>query len=98
MLRIAESIRQSLTQDGAILLDVHRGQILSVNVTGARILELVQRGRDESEIVDEISRAYKADENVVRRDVVEFLRALGNHHILQSTAETRGLDQPGGIG
>jgi|HubBroStandDraft_5_1064220.scaffolds.fasta_scaffold464603_2 hypothetical protein len=87
MLRISDSVRHSITQDGAILLDVHRGQVVSVNVTGARILELVLDGHDESQIVDQISQAYGADKEVVRLDVVEFLDALGNHHILQSSAE-----------
>lgn len=90
MPRISESVRQSITEDGAIVLDVQRGQMLSLNVTGARILELVLDGRDESQIVDEISQAYGAAKEVVRLDVVEFLEALAKHHILQSS--------PGGTG
>ncbi len=49
----------------------------------AKILELMQRGHDETRIADEISRDYGASREVVRADVRDFIENLHKHHILQ---------------
>jgi hypothetical protein len=56
MFKLSETIRRTETVDGGILLDIHHGQMFCLNVVGAKILELIQRGYDETRIVDEISR------------------------------------------
>jgi len=83
MFRISDTIRRTETVDGGILLDIHHGQMFCLNVVGAKILELMQRGYDETRIADEISRAYGANREVVRADVLEFIDTLYKHHILQ---------------
>jgi len=84
MPRTSDGIRSTQTNDGRIILDVHRGQMLSVNVVGSRILELLEMGCEETRIVDEISRAYEAPIEVVGPDVRDFLAALRKHHIVQA--------------
>jgi hypothetical protein len=83
MLRISDTIRQTQTVDGGILLDVHHGQMFCLNIVGAKILELMQQGYDESGIADEISRDYGASTEVVHADVIEFIEELHKNHILQ---------------
>ncbi|HEV2172358.1 MAG TPA: PqqD family protein [Nitrospira sp.] len=83
MFQISSTIRRTETADGGILLDVHHGQIFCLNVVGAKILELMQRGYEESRIADEVSRDYGVNKDVVRRDVIEFIETLRKHHILQ---------------
>lgn len=83
MFQISETIRHNETADGGILLDVHHGQIFSLNVVGSKILELLKQGYDEARIADEISCYYGADKDVVRADVSEFIEVLQRHHILQ---------------
>jgi len=83
MLRISDSIRRTQTVDGGILLDIHHGQMFCLNIVGAKILELMQRGYDESRIAEEISRDYGASREVVRTDVLDFIETLHKHHILQ---------------
>jgi hypothetical protein len=84
MPRTSDGIRSTQTNDGRIILDVHRGQMLSVNVVGSRILELLEMGWEETSIVDEISRAYEAPIEVVRPDVRDFFEALRKHHVVQA--------------
>jgi len=84
MFRISDTIRRTETADGGILLDIHHGQMFCLNVVGAKILELMQRGYDEARIADEISRAYGASREVVRADVRDFIESLNKHHILQA--------------
>jgi len=83
MFRISDTIRRTQTVDGGILLDIHHGQMFCLNVVGAKILELMQQGYDESRIADEISRSYGASREVVRADVLDFIETLHKHHILQ---------------
>jgi Coenzyme PQQ synthesis protein D (PqqD) len=83
MLRVSDTIRRTETADGGILLDVHHGQMFCLNVVGAKVLELMQRGYDEACIADEISRQYGANKEIVRADVIEFIETLRKHHILQ---------------
>jgi len=83
MLRISDTIRQTQTVDGGILLDVHHGQMFCLNIVGAKILELMQRGYDEPRIADEISRDYGASKEMVRADVIEFIEELHKNHILR---------------
>ncbi len=83
MFRISDTIRRTETVDGGILLDVLHGQMFCLNIVGAKILELMQRGHDETRIADEISRDYGASREVVRADVRDFIENLHKHHILQ---------------
>lgn len=83
MFRVSDTIRRTETADGGILLDVHHGQMFCLNVVGAKILELMQRGYDESHIADEISQAYGVDQETVRAHVREFVEVLLRHHIIQ---------------
>lgn len=83
MFRVSDTIRRTETPDGGILLDVHHGQMFCLNVVGARILELMQQGYDESRIADDISRTYQVSLEVVRADVREFIENMHKHHILQ---------------
>ena len=88
MFKISETIRRTQTVDGGILLDIHHGQMFCLNVVGAKILELMQQGYDESRITDEISRNYQAPRDTVRADVLEFIETLQKHHILQPSRAT----------
>jgi len=54
-----------------------------LNIVGAKILELMQKGYDESRIAEEISRHYGASREVVSADVTEFIETLHKNHIVQ---------------
>jgi hypothetical protein len=82
MLKISDTIRQTRTVDGGILLDIHHGQMFCLNLVGAKILELMQEGYDEPRITEEICRDYQAPRDTVRADVREFIESLHQHHIL----------------
>jgi hypothetical protein len=88
MLKVSDTIRRTQTMDGGILLDIHHGQMFCLNVVGAKIIELMQQGHDETGIADEISRDYGANREVVRADVLDFIESLHKHHILQTVRST----------
>jgi hypothetical protein len=91
MFHISDSIRQTQTMDGGVLLDVRHGRMFCLNLVGAKILELLERGYDESRIADEISRDYRVSREVAHADVTEFIESLEKNHILQTMPATGGL-------
>ena len=84
MLEVSDAIRAMRTQDGSVLLDIRHGQIFSLNIIGSEILELLQRGFDETSIVDRIACGYNADAALISKDIRQFLDALRKHHIVKS--------------
>lgn len=91
MFRVSDTIRQTQTMDGGVLLDVRHGQMFCLNLVGAKIIQLLERGYDESRIADKISRDYGVSRELVRADVIEFIEALEKNHILQAMPAAGGL-------
>jgi hypothetical protein len=84
LLKIAEGVRSTHERDGAIILDIHHGQMFTLNIVGSKILGMLERGWPETKIVEEISRAFEMRFDIVERDVREFLECLEKHQLLQS--------------
>jgi len=73
---VSDGIRSTHGQDGAIVLDIHEGQMFNLNLVGSKILELLERGLSEPEIVNVISREFNTSREVVENDVREFIESL----------------------
>jgi hypothetical protein len=82
MYRVSDGVRSTHGQDGAIVLDVQQGQMFNLNLVGSRILELLERGSAEPDIVNVISREFKASREDVESDVREFIEALQKHKLV----------------
>jgi hypothetical protein len=82
MYRISTSVRSTHGQDGAIVLDVEQGQMFNLNLVGSKILELLESGLAEADIVCAISREFNVDQTMVANDVREFIESLKQHKLL----------------
>jgi len=82
MYRVSEGVRSTHGQDGAIVLDVQQGQMFNLNRVGSRILELLERGTAESDIVNVISQEFNTSREVVEKDVHEFIESLTKHKLV----------------
>lgn len=56
--------------------------MFNLNLVGSKVLELLERGLAEPEIVDAISREFNASREVVENDVREFIESLKNHKLV----------------
>jgi hypothetical protein len=83
MRKVSDAVRSTHGQDGAIVLDVQQGQMFNLNLVGSRILELLECGSSESQIVNVISREFNADVEVVKNDVREFLETLQIYKLVE---------------
>jgi hypothetical protein len=82
MYRISDGVRSTHGQDGAIVLDVQQGQMFNLNLVGSRILELLEKGSAEPDIVNVISREFNASRKDVESDVREFIESLQKHKLV----------------
>ena len=82
MYRVSEGVRSTHGQDGAVVLDVQQGQMFNLNRVGSRILELLENGSEEPDIVNAISHEFNARQDVVENDVREFIESLRNHRLV----------------
>ena len=58
------------------MLDIHQGQMFNLNPVGSRILELLESGSTEVDIVEMVSREFNASREMVENDVREFIGSL----------------------
>jgi hypothetical protein len=82
MHRVSEDVRSTHSSEGGTVLDIRRGQMFRVNRVGARILELLNSGHQESEIAGEIAAEFVVSQEVANADVREFLGLLQSHRII----------------
>lgn len=88
MYRVSDTVRITHGQDGAVVLDIQQGRLLRFNATGSFILEGLQRGNTESQIVDGISQHFCISRDVAQEDVTEFLRSVEQEGLVHSAAAT----------
>ena len=83
MYRVPNTVRSTHNQDGAIVLDVRKGQMFNLNFVGSRILALLKSGHTESGIVDEIRREFGVSRDLAENDVHQFLQNLKKCHLVE---------------
>ncbi len=91
MYRVAEGVRSTHGQDGAIVLDIRQGQMFNLNCVGSRILELLESGAEDPDIVNVISQEFNAKPELVRTDVHEFIEALRKYNLVSNREQIREL-------
>jgi hypothetical protein len=84
MARVSEHVRKTLSQDGAIILDVRHGRIFTLNLVGSKILELLEHRYTNAQIAEQLSREFGIGTDVAMRDIEEFLGTLEKHHLIDA--------------
>ncbi len=67
---------------GTVVFDTLTEKIFITDQIGGEILQLIEQGRDLSEIVSELSESFDGDEKVIERDVIEFSDQLKTNNIV----------------
>jgi len=70
------AVRASVSGDGLILLDVDGGLVLSSNVVGARIWQLLEQRRTTREIAQQLVDDYAVPADRALHDVQTFVTDL----------------------
>jgi hypothetical protein len=66
---------------GTVVFDTLTEKIFITDETGGEILGLIEEGRDLPEILSVLCESYDGDEQVIRKDIVEFIDELKSNNI-----------------
>lgn len=73
---IAPGVRETASEDGAVLLDIEQGICFSLNPIGLKIWQLLKTHHSVDEIADDLARDFPISRSQLLSDVVEFLQSL----------------------
>jgi len=85
---IAPGVRETASEDGAVLLDIEQGICFSLNPVGLKIWELLKTHHSVDEIADELAQAFPVSRSQLLSDVVEFLQSLEAKRLIHRADQT----------
>ncbi len=88
-LKPSAAVRNTNTQDGAVLLDINQGLCFSMNTVGAKIWEMLKANHPIDRIADILASEFSVPREQVLEDVRAFLAQLENQQLLVSSLETQ---------
>jgi Coenzyme PQQ synthesis protein D (PqqD) len=75
-------LRSIIDHDGAVILDIERDVLLTLNSTGGYVWEKLMQGKLIDEIVRDLACETGTDFAMVDRDVYAFIDQLKSKHLL----------------
>ena len=75
-------LRSVVDADGAVILDLERNSMLTLNSTGGYILDKLQQGKAVDDIIRELADETFTDLAIVERDVRDFLDELKSKRLV----------------
>jgi len=93
-IKVAKGVRETVNQDGAVLLDIEQGLCFSLNPVGTRIWEMIKDGRSVDEIADALEEEFRLPRTQLLTDISDFVNQLENMRLVgnqPSPSDRRGL-------
>jgi hypothetical protein len=72
----AHGVRETASQDGAVLLDIEQGLCFGLNPVGARIWEMIKDGHSVDEITDTLEKEFRFPRTQLVADISDFVKQL----------------------
>jgi hypothetical protein len=88
-MRVSENVRTTITQDGAVLMNIKGGHMITLNPIGSIIWQQLSDGRSPEQIADRLASEFGIPREQASADVNEFLEQLEAQHLIES-AESSG--------
>lgn len=86
---IPDGIRETVSEDGAVLLDIEQGICFSLNPVGLKIWELLKKRYDFDRVVDALSRQFPVSREQLMADTREFVAALEAKRLIRRPQSSR---------
>jgi hypothetical protein len=83
-MKISEHVRTTITQDGAVLMNIKGGSMLTLNATGSIIWRQLSDGRTPAQIAAQLSSEFGIPLADASADVKAFLEQLEAQHLIES--------------
>jgi hypothetical protein len=85
---IPPGIRETASQDGAVLLDIEQGICFSLNPVGLRIWGLLKERHSFEQIIDALAKDFQVPRSQLASDTVEFIGALEAKRLIQRPGQS----------
>ena len=85
---IAPSVRETASEDGAVLLDIEQGVCFSLNPVGLRIWELLKKRCSLDQIADALGQEFSLPRDQLLSDARDFIEALEAKHLIRRPNDT----------
>ncbi len=85
---IAPGVRETASEDGAVLLDIEQGICFSLNPVGLKIWELLKTHHSVDEIADDLVQDFRISRSQILSDIVEFLQSLEAKRLIRRPGHT----------
>ena len=82
-MKISAHVRTTITQDGAVLMNIKGGHMITLNLTGSIIWQQLADGRLPEQIADTLSPQFGIPREQALADVNELLQQLENQHLIE---------------
>jgi hypothetical protein len=80
---IPAGIRETMSEDGAVLLDIEQGICFSLNPVGLKIWELLKQGQSLDKVADALANEFPVSRQQLLADTQEFVGALEAKHLIR---------------
>jgi hypothetical protein len=87
-MKVAKGVRETVNQDGAVLLDIEQGLCFSLNPIGTMIWEMVKDGHSIAEITDALQEEYHLPRSQLVGDISDFLKQLEQMRLIGEQSST----------
>ena len=85
---ISPGVRETASEDGAVLLDVAHGICFSLNPVGLRIWELLKKKYSLDQIADALGQEFSVSRSQLLSDTTEFISELEAKHLIHRPGRT----------
>jgi hypothetical protein len=85
---IAPGVRETASEDGAVLLDIEQGICFSLNPVGLKIWELLKKRYSVDRIADAMAQDFAVPRSQLLADVVEFIQSLEAKRLIRRSGHT----------
>jgi len=83
-MKTSEHVRTTITQDGAELMNIKGGQMVTLNPIGSIIWQQLSDGRSLEQIAAHLASEFGISREQASADVNEFLEQLEAQHLIES--------------
>jgi len=82
-MKISKNVRTTITQDGAVLMNIEEGSMLTLNPTGSIIWQQIGEGRAPAQIAAHLAAEFRISQEQACADVNEFLEQLKAQRLIE---------------
>lgn len=82
-IRTVDSVRETINQDGAVLLDIKQGLCFSMNLMGSKIWEMLKKEYSPDAIARALEAEFQVPRAQIEADVAVFLQELRKSKLIE---------------